>query len=86
LTFRRIEVQRGAALSEVVLPEIEASIWMGDIMVKRPIGPGHLTTGRLDLYDVSPEAGKELAAILSKFIGNLHDPDAGEEATRALVQ
>ncbi len=45
---------------------------------KRPDSPRGIAAGRLDLYNISPHVGHQLAAINAHGAGQVEDPKAGQ--------
>ncbi len=63
-----LEVERDAALGEIVMPEIKTAIGMRLVVVKGSDFARRTAAGRLDLDNVGSGAGEELAAELAFLI------------------
>ena len=70
-----IKIDDNTALAEVIMPEMQAAVGMGLVVVKWAVTPRSFATERFDLDNVRTQTGKNFPAIFAKFVRQLDHPD-----------
>jgi hypothetical protein len=78
-----IEIENDAPLAKIVVPEMQATVGMRIIVVKRTVAPGFFSTKRFYLDNVRTQTRKNLPAVLAKFVRQLDHADAVKETSGA---
>jgi hypothetical protein len=69
-----LQIERDATFRGVVVPEKETPLTMRYIVEKRSHQAGVLPTRRLDLDDIRPQVGHQLATELALLVSQFEDP------------
>jgi hypothetical protein len=69
-----LQIERDAAFRGIVVPEKETPLAMRYVVEKRPYQAGVLPTRRLDLDDIRPQVGHQLATELALLVSQFEDP------------
>ena len=72
------QVEHDRALAAVVLPEEQRALGILAVLIEGPDPTGGIATRRLHLDHVGAQSRQCQPAVLSLFVGQLDDPDAGE--------
>jgi hypothetical protein len=69
-----LQIERDAAFRGIVMPEKKAPLTMRYVVEKRPYQAGVLPTWRLDLDDIGPQIGHQLATELALLVSQFENP------------
>ena len=73
-SLSRLEIDDDAPLADVVVPEVETTVRVGDVVMEGREAAGRRACRRLDLHHVGPHAGEQTSAVLALLVDDLEDP------------
>jgi hypothetical protein len=75
-----LQIKRDAAFRGIVVPEKETPLTMRSVVEKWPYQAGVLPTWRLDLDNICPQIGHQLATELALLVSQFEDPETVQRA------